>query len=428
MKTRLCFFLALTGPLLAAETPDDPVVLAVQKALPAVVNINTEQIVQRYGRDPFEDLFRQFFGEPRRGVHSLGSGVVVDEDGWLVTNYHVVRRASKINVTMADRATYEAKFVSGDEAKDLALLKIEPKKPLAFLEIASREPMLGETVLAIGNPFGFDHTVTKGIISAKDRDWPPDDPKFHDVLQTDAAINPGNSGGPLINTRGELVGINTAILSQAEGIGFAIPAQRVAEMLSVWFSPEKRARVSLGLRFGREDGKIVVTKVEPDSPAAKAGLKPGTVIEAVDGHRFADVLSLQRYLLRKKPGDEVRFGEVAVKLAALPEVSATELMFKKFGLSVQPMTADLADALGTATAQGLLVSGVQRGSPAAEAGLRRGVVITHVAGEEIDSLERLAEQLADLQSGDPVSLAILVSERRGSLTVQQTGKVTLRAR
>jgi serine protease Do len=428
MKTRLCFFLALTGPLLAAETPADPVVLAVQKALPAVVNINTEQIVQRYGRDPFEDLFRQFFGEPRRGVHSLGSGVVVDEDGWLVTNYHVVRRASKINVTMADRATYEAKFVSGDEAKDLALLKIEPKKPLAFLEIASREPMLGETVLAIGNPFGFDHTVTKGIISAKDRDWPPDDPKFHDVLQTDAAINPGNSGGPLINTRGELVGINTAILSQAEGIGFAIPAQRVAEMLSVWFSPEKRARVSLGLRFGREDGKIVVTKVEPDSPAAKAGLKPGTVIEAVDGHRFADVLSLQRYLLRKKPGDEVRFGEVAVKLAALPEVSATELMFKKFGLSVQPMTADLADALGTATAQGLLVSGVQRGSPAAEAGLRRGVVITHVAGEEIDSLERLAEQLADLQSGDPVSLAILVSERRGSLTVQQTGKVTLRAR
>ncbi len=288
--------------------------------------------------------------------------------------------------------------------------------------------MLGETVVAIGNPFGYDHTVTKGIISAKNRPLETEGQKFDDILQTDAAINPGNSGGPLINTRGELVGLNTAILAQAEGIGFAIPAKRVAHLLSLWFSPEKRARVSLGLRFGREDGKLVVTNVEPDSPAARAGIKPGTVIETVDGQRFSDVLPLQRYLLRKKPGDEVRFGDVTVKLAELPQVSAAELMFKKFGLSVQPMTAELADALGIATAQGLLVSGVQRGSPADEAGLRRGVVITHVAGEEIDSLERLAEQLADIQSGDPVLLAVVVSERRGSITIQQTGKVTLKAR
>ncbi len=428
MKIRLCFVLALAVPLLAAETPDDPVVLAVQKALPAVVNINTEQLAERYGRDPFEDLFRQFFGEPRRGVHSLGSGVIVDEDGWIVTNYHVVRRASKIRVTMADGTDYEARLVSGDQKNDLALLKIDPKKKLPFLEIASREPMLGETVVAIGNPFGYDHTVTKGIISAKNRPLETEGQKFDDILQTDAAINPGNSGGPLINTRGELVGLNTAILAQAEGIGFAIPAKRVASLLSLWFSPEKRARLSLGLRFSREDSKLIVTHVEPDSPAARAGLKPGTVIETVDGQRFTDVLPLQRYLLRKRPGDEVRFGDVTVKLAELPQVSAAELMFKKFGLSVQPMTAELADALGIATAQGLLVSGVQRGSPADEAGLRRGVVITHVAGEEIDSLERLAEQLADIQPGDPVLLAVVVSERRGSITIQQTGKVTLKAR
>ncbi len=428
MKIRLCFVLALAVPLLAAETPDDPVVLAVQKALPAVVNINTEQLAERYGRDPFEDLFRQFFGEPRRGVHSLGSGVIVDEDGWIVTNYHVVRRASKIRVTMADGTEYEARLVSGDQKNDLALLKIDPKKKLPFLEIASREPMLGETVVAIGNPFGYDHTVTKGIISAKNRPLETEGQKFDDILQTDAAINPGNSGGPLINTRGELVGLNTAILAQAEGIGFAIPAKRVASLLSLWFSPEKRARLSLGLRFSREDSKLIVTHVEPDSPAARAGLKPGTVIETVDGQRFTDVLPLQRYLLRKRPGDEVRFGDVTVKLAELPQVSAAELMFKKFGLSVQPMTAELADALGIATAQGLLVSGVQRGSPADEAGLRRGVVITHVAGEEIDSLERLAEQLADIQPGDPVLLAVVVSERRGSITIQQTGKVTLKAR
>ncbi len=430
MKTRIGFFLSLIAvSVRGAEPAVDPVVAAVQKAGPAVVNISTEQVVQRFGRDPFEDLFRQFFGQPREGIHSLGSGVVVDSDGWLVTNYHLVRRASKITVTLADGAAYAAQFVSGDEKNDLALLKIDPKQPLPFIELASdHETLLGETVVAIGNPFGFDHTVTKGIISAKNRKFPPDEPKFEDVLQTDAAINPGNSGGPLINTRGELVGINTAILSQAEGIGFAIPAKRVAEMLSEWFSTERRSRVWLGMRFAREDGQLVVTDVEPDSPAGKAGIKPHTVIRAVDGKRFADVLPLQRYLLHKKAGDEVRFDSVGVKLAALPQLSAADLMEKKFGVSVQLLTEDLADALGISTAQGLLVANVQKASPGALAGLRRGVVITHFVGEEIHSLDGFAEQLADVKTGDVVSFAVFVSERRGGYTLQQTGKVTLKAR
>src|SRR5712671_4766998 len=387
----------------AAEPAEDPVVLAVQKALPAVVNVSTEQFVERLGRDPFEDLYRQFFGQSR-GVQSLGSGVVVDSDGWLVTNYHVIQRASKITVTLTDGTAYEARFVSGDVTNDLALLKIDPQQPLPYIELATdRELMLGETVLAIGNPFGYDHTVTKGILSAKNRKYPPDDPKFEDVLQTDAAINPGNSGGPLINTRGELVGINMAILSQAEGIGFAIPAKRVAEMLSTWFSPEKRAHLALGLRFAREAGKIVVADVKPDSPADKAGIKPRTVITAVDDQRFADVLQLQHYLMHKKPGDVVRFNGVAVRLAALPKLSAQELMLAKFGLSVQPLTEDLARAFGQSTSQGLLVADVQKSSPAAAAGLRRGIVISRCAGEEIDSLDRLAEQIADIKTGEAVS-------------------------
>ena len=241
MKTRIGFL--LTGltcvSVFAGETPDaanDPVVLAVQKVLPAVVNISTERLVQRQFSDPFDELFRQFFGQTRRpdveGVQSLGSGVIVDEDGWIMTNFHVVRRASKINVALADGAQYEARYVSGDEKNDLALLKIEAKKSLPFVEIASdKEPLLGETVIAVGNPFGLDHTVTKGIISAKNRKYNAGDVTFEDILQTDAAINPGNSGGPLVNLRGQLVGINMAILSQAEGIGFAIPAKRVASML-----------------------------------------------------------------------------------------------------------------------------------------------------------------------------------------------------
>jgi serine protease Do len=360
--------------------------------------------------------------------------VVVDGDGWLVTNYHVVQRASKINITMADGTEYVARLVSGDQKNDLVLLKIDPKQPLPFIELATdREMMLGETVLAIGNPFGFDHTVTKGILSAKNRKYPPEDPKFEDILQTDAAINPGSSGGPLINTRGELVGINMAILSQAEGIGFAIPSRRVASLLGTWLSPEKRARLWLGLRFARESGQLVITDVQPASPGANAGLKPQDVVVSVDGQHFADVLPLHRYLIHKQAGDKLKFEltgsrHVVVPLAALPKFSAQELMLAKFGLSVQALTDELAAAFGLSSTQGLLVADVQKGGPGAAAGLRRGVVIARCAGEEIDSLDRLAEQLGDIKTGDTVSFVVSVSERRGGFTLHQTGNVTLQAR
>jgi S1-C subfamily serine protease len=444
MKTRITFLalaLAVT-PLCVAEPPDpvlaDPVVTAVQKVLPAVVNISTEQLVTRQFRDPFEDFWRQFFGQPRRpesnGGQSLGSGVIVDEDGWLVTNWHVVRRATKIHVVLADNTKYEARYVSSQGANDLALLKIDAKKPLPYVEIATdREPLLGETVIAVGNPFGLEQTVTKGIISAKNRKYDAGDISFEDILQTDAAINPGNSGGPLINTRGQLVGINMAILSQAQGIGFAIPAKRVAGMVASWLSLEKRAQVWLGLSFAREEGRLVIANVQPDSPAAKAGLRPKDTLVTVDGERFAEVLLLQRHLLRKKAGDVVRFDlggrrVVEVKLAALPKLSTAELMQKRFGLQVQEMTPDLARALGLPVVQGLLIADVEKDSPAATAGLQRGIVITHFAGEEIQTGDRLGEQLTDLKSGDKVSLAIFVVQRRGNLTLQQTGAVTLPAR
>lgn len=419
----------------------DPVVRAVEQVLPAVVNISTERLVQRHYSDPFDELFRQFFGLSRppglEGAQSLGSGVIVDEDGWIVTNWHVVRRASKIRVVLSNQQQYEARYVSGDEKNDLALLKIEPAQPLPFVEVAGDvEPRLGETVIAIGNPFGFEHTVTKGVISAKNRFWPPDNPQFEDVLQTDASINPGNSGGPLINTRGQLVGINMAILSQAQGIGFAIPVKRVASLLAAWFSPEKRARVWLGLRFERQEARIIIADVQEGSPAAKAGLQPRDELRAVDGQKATDLLQVLRWLIHKKAGETVRLEieregkpkTVSVKLAALPKLSATDLMWKKFGLQVQPLTRDLADALGISFAPGVLVADVQKGSPAEAAGFRRGIVITHLAGEEIQSLERLAEQLADIKSGDAVSMAVFISERRGSFTLQQTTSVTLKAR
>lgn len=438
MKTGIVFLAALgIASLLRAEQPPaDPVVATVQRVLPAVVNISTERLVQRAYRDPFDDFWRQFFGQPRAepdGAQSLGSGVIVDEDGWIVTNFHVTRRASKIHVVLADRTQYDAQFISGDERNDLALLKIEPSGPLTALEISSdREPLLGETVIAVGNPFGLDHTVTKGIISAKNRRHTAGDVTFEDILQTDAAINPGNSGGPLINLRGQLVGINMAILSQAEGIGFAIPARRVANLLAAWLTPEKRARLWLGLRFAMTPDGLTIADVQPDSPAAKAGLRAGERITAVDGEPYHDVLRLQRHLIRKKAGDTVRFEldgdrRVTVALAALPKVSAADLLWKKFGLAAQPLTRDLAEALGVSFTQGLLVSDVRKASPAAEAGFRRGLVITHIAGEEFQSLDRLAEQLADVNAGDAVPLVVLITERRGNFMFQQTTSVTLKA-
>jgi len=419
----------------------DPVVIAVQKVLPSVVNISTERIVERQFNDPFDELFRQFFGQPRgpqrQGVQSLGSGAIVDEDGWIVTNWHVVRRATKITVVLADGTKFDAQYVSGDENNDLALLKIEPKKPMPYVEIGDdSQPLLGETVMAIGDPFGLEHTVTRGVISARNRSYDNGDARFDDILQTDAAINPGNSGGPLIDTRGRLVGINMAILSQAQGIGFAIPAKRVANLLAAWFTPEKRARLWLGLRFERTEGAIAVTDVQTDSPAAKAGVKKDDHVVTVDGQAMSDVLRLQRWLIHRKAGDVVQFNinrdgatnSISVTLAGLPKLSAVDLMFEKFGLQVQPLTRDLAAALGVSFVPGLVVSDVQKNSPAARADFHPGIVIMQVGGEEVKSMDRLAEQLADVKKDDMVSMSVIISENRGNVRLQQMANVSLKAR
>jgi S1-C subfamily serine protease len=439
---------SLFGAIAVSATDDassaaarDPVVMAVQKVLPAVVNISTERIVERRFNDPFGDFYRRFFGGPplphMEGVQSLGSGVIVDEDGWIVTNWHVVSPASRITVVLDDGTKFDAQYVSGDEKNDLALLKIQPKKPLTAVEIGGEDQtLLGETVIAIGNPFGFDHTVTRGVVSAKNRSWPLDSPQFTDVLQTDAAINPGNSGGPLINVRGQLVGINMAILSEAQGIGFAIPASRVANLLAAWFSPEKRSRLWLGLRFEPAERPVVIADVKPNSPAAKAGAQKGDKVITVDGQNIRDVLRLQRTLVHKKAGDIVQFGierdgketSLSVTLAALPKLSARDLMNQKFGLEVQPLTSKLAEAEGVSSTQGLLVAGVQRGSPAEKAGFFPRIVITQVSGEQISSMDRLAEQLSDVEAGDMVSMSVIITESEGGAILQEMANVSLKAR
>ncbi len=439
------FILIIPGFVSFAETnadvKQDPVVLAVQKVLPTVVNISTERLVRRQIQDPFDDFWRQFFGDPRRhnpkGAQSLGSGVIVDEDGWIITNHHVVQRAGIIHVVLANGSKYEGQLISDDENNDLALLKIESEKQLPYIEIASDiNPLLGETVIAVGNPFGLEQTVTKGVISAKNRKYSVGDVRFDDILQTDAAINPGNSGGPLVDTDARLVGINMAILSQAEGIGFAIPVRRVSDMLSEWFLPEKRTRLWLGLRFKYHEGSVIVTSVQEKSPSGQAGIQPGDEVTKLDSQKVKDLLWFLRQLLHKESGEiaslEIqRNGDIRqfdVKLTALPKFSVNELMWNRFGIQVQELTTDLVEAMGLPYVQGLLVSDVQKESPAASAGISRGMIITHIAGEEFSTSDRLIHKLIDVEVGDSIRVAILIIERRRNLVLHRSVSAELIAR
>src|SRR5512137_2754640 len=289
----------------------DPTVTAVEKVLPSVVNIATETII--HIRDPFEEFFRQFWDryhrrQPPNSQYSLGSGVVIDEEGYLLTNDHVVRRADKITVKFCTGTNvYTATVVASDPKSDVALLKLNarPGEKFNAIQFAREDDLLlGETVLALGNPFGLGGSVSRGILSSKSR-VPPKEGEPLDIpnwLQTDAPINVGNSGGPLVNLRGELIGINVAVLNEvmgqrAQGIGFAIPVRRVLEALSDIFPTEFVKAYWVGARVKVGTTPLVIGNVQPQSPAGKAGLKPGDAILQVNGKSpksfidFADLLA-----------------------------------------------------------------------------------------------------------------------------------------
>src|SRR5881397_2836057 len=309
-KTAALLIAALALPAVAAApgAESDParrslVVEAVEKASPAVVNVSTEQIVERHAspfpfpQDPFfEEFFRDFVDpRPRRfKTTSLGSGVIVAADGTIMTNVHVVQRASRIQVTLIDQREFDAKLVGADADSDIAVLRVKAGGALPTVTLGtSTGVMIGETVIAIGNPFGLSHTVTTGVVSALDRSLRSEERTYADFIQTDASINPGNSGGPLLDIRGELIGINTAIYGKAQGIGFAIPIDRARRVMRDLVSYGEVRRPWLGLvvqdltpelaqHFGTTKG-VVVAEIEAESPAVSAGLTRGDVIVRVDG-------------------------------------------------------------------------------------------------------------------------------------------------
>src|SRR4051812_28572227 len=276
--TRTVAIYALLGLCSAAASePDirrDATVEAVQRIMPCVVNIATETVVPI--RDPLENLFRDFFNpyyrnRPADTQFSLGSGVIIDEEGFVLTNFHVVGRASRVWVKLANGKEYEADKMVGTSFTDVALVKIRAKDGEKFTAVkfgADDDLLLGETVLALGNPFGLGGSVTRGILSSKSRRPPTENEPLdvNDWLQTDAAINPGNSGGPLINIHGDLIGLNVAVYKEGQGIGFAIPVSQVSEALASFFSPEVRHLLWFGARLKAAPAQLTVADVQPNGP------------------------------------------------------------------------------------------------------------------------------------------------------------------
>ena len=399
-----------------------PVVIAVEKASPAVVNISTEKIVVRRHpffdeRSPFFDpSFEEFFrgfGQYQVPVQSLGSGVIIHPSGYIVTNDHVVRRASKIHITLADKSKFEASRLSYDPQNDIAILKIDAPRPLPFLKIGtSNDLMIGETVIAVGNPFGLEHWVTVGVLSAQGRSIAVNGRIIYkDLLGTSALINPGNSGGPLLNINGDLIGINTAIKAGAQGISFAIPADRVKATVLNLLRFRTTNSVLVGVKMAEGAKGLIISDTQSKSPA-DGKLLPGDEIISIDGTGITERLDFNIALLNKSPGDAIKIEgyregkkfSTTLTLAAPPVAPVAKLAQERLGLSLQELTQEMARHLGLEAPEGVLVSAVKKGGPADEAGLRPGDVIYHFGMYEVRNLAEFGKILEMAEAGDVVYL------------------------
>jgi len=424
-----------------AAEPDirrDATVDAVERVVASVVNIATEEIVEY--SDPIDRAFRGFWAPYYRrqqpnAQYSLGSGVIIDEDGYVLTNLHVVRRASRVWVKLSDGREFEARPIVGTTRSDVALLKLITKGGEKFKAVRfgrDDDLLLGETVLALGNPFGLGGSVSRGILSSKNRRAPKEDEPLDvaDWLQTDAPINFGNSGGPLVNLRGELIGLNVAIYEEGRGIGFAIPVKQVMEALSEIFVPEVTQSLRFGARIRSGPYPLSVTTVEPGSPAETAGLKKDDFILSVNGKTPVQFIECTE-LVSNSPHQEARLvvrrngerREVNVRMVPL-----ASLLRQKLGVQVQELTSDLAKKFGFKLGDGLLVAEVDSDGPAARARLQPGHLIAGIDNQASPNLLTAANIVAGKKSGDRAQLTLLVRQQSGGFARISEATVPVRIR
>ncbi|MBS1853374.1 MAG: Do family serine endopeptidase [Acidobacteria bacterium] len=426
---------------------------------PSVVNINTESVVkpaprrrarpgqgQGQGQDPdqnpFDDFFDRFFGGPQNSgpikERSLGSGVIVDAKGYIVTNRHVVEKADRIRVKLQDDppgVLHDAKVIGSDQETDLAVIKIDVDHALPVAKLGNSDGMqVGDWVLAIGSPFGLQETVTAGIVSAKGRNIVPRR-QFQSFIQTDAAINPGNSGGPLVNMAGEVIGINTAILTDTNayaGVGFALPSNTVVSVYNQLIGPEHRvARGSIGIEFSAQENPaiarvygagVTISNVVAGSPAEQAGLKVGDTIKSIDGKDVKNGDELVADIAGRKPGSKAKIGfvrnnkqqDTTVIIADRAKLFAAKLgddeeggedeapKESKVGITVRAVSPDIADRLDIPAGKGVMVQDVKSGTFAEDIGLSRGDVILEINKQPVNSEDDFGRIQSSLKSGQDV--------------------------
>jgi serine protease Do len=420
----------------------------VKEARQSVVNISTVKIIKGgrlfrfpFGEDdPFHDWFERFFKDQIPKEHrqrSLGSGFIIDKEGFILTNNHVVEKTDEIKVKLANGKEYDAKIIGRDPKTDLALIRIKTDKPLSPLPLGDSEELeVGEWVVAIGNPFGLGHTVTAGIVSAKYRRLGAG--AYERFIQTDASINPGNSGGPLLNTRGEAVGINSAIYSRSGGsigIGFAIPVNMAKDLLPQlkkgkvvrgWLgvtiqkiTPELKDKLNLEGNRG-----ALVADVTSSGPADKAGIERGDVITSFDGKEIIEMNELP-YLVASTPVGKVAKVEVIrrgkrksleVKMGKLKEEQEEEEAAEErsdLGMTVDEITPEMARPFGLSKGRGLVVVQVEPNSPAGEAGIRRGDIILEMDQEPMEDMDEYSKKIRRYKKGD--TILFLVKRREATL-------------
>lgn len=412
-----------------------PLVRAVEKVSPAVVNIYTTEVsrparnpFRSFGNNLFDQFFKDFLPPTANQRRSLGSGVLINDEGYILTNEHVIAKASTIHVILSDSQEFDASVIGADIKSDLAIIKIDSGKPLPYVEMGrSDDLMIGEQVLTIGNPFGLQHTVTTGIISALNRNIRAGkNMVYSDFIQVDASINPGNSGGPLLNINGSLIGINTAIYQKAEGIGFAIPidhAKRIVDELirygkvrRGWLGvsvQELDAQLSRHFKLDRQRGVLVVG-VADKSPAAQAGLKRGDVIMAIDGHEVKGKSDFRGRMASYTVSSSIRFSilrdgkkmEHRVRVTAIPKSYVKEFTRTWLGLRIQQNSPKFARANRLATAKGMVVMEVVPNSAGGRIGINPGDIIRKMNQKRVDTEEDYNKAVAEINNPDRILLLV----------------------